>query len=129
MANLPSEIEIIDLTRRLVEAITRSDWETYIELCADDLTAIEPEAGEHLVQGMPFHRHYFDMAEKSPYANGTTTISSPHVRLMGDAAVIAYVRLTQRIGSDGVSTTTATQETRVWQRIADRWQHVHFHRS
>jgi hypothetical protein len=25
--------------------------------------------------------------------------------------------------------TTATEETRVWQRKDGRWQHVHFHRS
>jgi calcium/calmodulin-dependent protein kinase (CaM kinase) II len=124
-----TESEIIDLTKRLVESITQSDWQTYAELCADDLTAIEPEALGHLVQGMAFHKHYFDLADGSPYANVTTTISSPHVRLMGDAAVIAYVRLTQRVGGDGETTTSCSQETRVWQRVADRWQHVHFHRS
>ena len=43
----------------------------------------------------------FDMAGESPYAGVTTTISSPHVRIMGDVAVIAYVRLTQRVGEDG----------------------------
>ena len=126
---MTEEIEIVELTRRLVHAITHADWETYTDLCADDLTAIEPEAEGHLVQGMGFHKHYFDMADRSPYAGVTTTISSPHVRLMGDAALIAYVRLTQRVGADGVSTTTFTQETRIWHRIDGRWQHVHFHRS
>jgi ketosteroid isomerase-like protein len=125
----PSQSEIVDLTRRLVEAITNSDWQTYAELCTDDLTSIEPEACGHLVQGMAFHKHYFDMAGDSPYANVTTTISSPNVRLMGEAAVIAYVRLTQRVGPDGESRTSFSQETRVWQRSGDRWQHVHFHRS
>lgn len=121
--------EIIELTRRLLEAITTSDWATYTELCSDDLTALEPEADGHLVQGMGFHKHYFEMADGSPYAGVTTSISSPHVRLMGDVAVIAYVRLTQRVGEDGKSRTTTTPETRVWQRIDGNWQHVHFHRS
>ena len=49
---------------------------------------------------MPFHKHYFDMKGKSPYAGVTTTLSCPHVRIIGDVAVIAYVRLTQR-ASDG----------------------------
>ena len=31
--------EIIDLTRRLLDAITNSDWRGYESLCADDLTA------------------------------------------------------------------------------------------
>ncbi len=124
-----AESEIIERTRRLVEAITQCDWATYAEICADDLTAIEPEAEGYLVQGMAFHKHYFDMADGSPYANVTTTIASPHVRLMGDVAVIAYVRLTQRVGPDGNSHTSTTQETRVWQRQNDSWRHVHFHRS
>ena len=122
--------EITDLTKQLVEAITHSDWNTYTKLCSDDLTAFEPEANGFLVQGMPFHQHYFDMKEESPYADVTTTLSGPHVRMMGDdCAVIAYTRLTQRIGSDGQSTTSSTQETRVWQRVGGSWKHVHFHRS
>jgi calcium/calmodulin-dependent protein kinase (CaM kinase) II len=124
-----TELEIIDLTRQLLDAITQSDWAKYTDLCAADLTAVEPEAGGHLVQGMGFHKHYFDMADGSPYAGVTTTISSPHVRLMGDFALIAYVRLTQRVGTDGKSQTTSTRETRVWQRVDGKWKHVHFHRS
>ena len=124
------ETEIIDLTRQLVESIVHSDWETYTQLCAEDLTAYEPEANGHLVKGMAFHKHYFDMQNASPYANATTTLSSPSVRMMGEkAAVIAYVRLTQRVGSDNKSTTSSTQETRVWQQIDDVWKHVHFHRT
>lgn len=124
------ESEIVDLTRRLVEAITHSDWETYLDLCAEDLTAFEPEARGYLVEGMAFHKHYFDMQDRSPYANSTTTLSSPAVRMLGkDAAMIAYIRLTQRIGSEGTSTTSSTEETRIWQRIDGHWKHVHFHRT
>ncbi|MAI30842.1 MAG: hypothetical protein CBE00_01735 [Planctomycetaceae bacterium TMED240] len=124
------ETEIIELTRQLVESIVHSDWETYTQLCSEDLTAYEPEANGHLVKGMAFHKHYFDMQNASPYANATTTLSSPSVRMMGEkAAVIAYVRLTQRVGSDNKSTTSSTQETRVWQQIDDVWKHVHFHRT
>ncbi|MGI9471782.1 MAG: DUF4440 domain-containing protein [Rubripirellula sp.] len=125
-----SKNEIIELTYKLVHAITQSDWDTYTELCAEDLTAFEPEANGYLIEGMKFHQHYFDMKDHSPYANVTTTLSSPHVRIIGsDVAVIAYVRLTQRIGADGASSTHSTQETRVWQRINGDWKHVHFHRS
>ncbi len=122
------EAEILELTTKLLDAITQSDWAVYEELCASDLTAFEPEAKGHLVEGMKFHQHYFDMSGNSPYANVTTTISSPHVRCIGEVAVIAYVRLTQRV-TDGVSTTAATEETRVWHKQNGRWKHVHFHRS
>ena len=121
--------DCIDLTMRLLDAIVASDWQTYEALCADDLTAFEPEAGEHLVQGMGFHKHFFDMADGSPYAGVTTTIASPNVRVMGDVFVIAYTRLTQRVDADGKSETASTQETRIWHRIDGNWKHVHFHRS
>jgi ketosteroid isomerase-like protein len=124
-----TESEIIELTRRLLHSITQSDWTTYSELCSEDLTAVEPEANGHLVQGMEFHKHYFDMADGSPYAGVTTTLSSPHVRLIGDVAVITYVRQTQRVENDGKSRTTSTPETRVWQSVDGQWKHVHFHRS
>jgi calcium/calmodulin-dependent protein kinase (CaM kinase) II len=48
---------------------------------------------------------------------------------MGDAAVIAYVRLVQVRDDCGAVVTTATEETRVWQRSSGGWKHVHFHRS
>jgi calcium/calmodulin-dependent protein kinase (CaM kinase) II len=124
-----AESEIIELTRRLLRAITESNWTAYTELCAPDLTSFEPEAGKHLVKGMEFHKHYFDMADESPYAGVTTTISSPHVRVMGDVAVIAYVRLTQDIRKDGSNRTKSMRETRVWQKQDGQWRHVHFHRA
>jgi len=124
------ETEIIELTHQLIESIVSSDWETYTQLCAEDLTAYEPEANGHLVEGMAFHKHYFDMQDASPYANVTTTLSSPSVRMIGkDAAVIAYIRLTQRVKKNEGSVTSSTQETRIWQRIDGSWKHVHFHRS
>ena len=85
------ETEIIELTHRLIDSIVSSDWETYTQLCAEDLTAYEPEANGHLVEGMAFHKHYFDMQDASPYANVTTTLSSPSVRMIGkDAAMTQF---------------------------------------
>ena len=124
-----NEQEIIDLTHKLIESVVNSDWQTYTKLCADDLTAFEPEAEGYLIQGMPFHKHYFDMKGTSPYSGVTTTLSCPHVRVIGDVAIIAYVRLTQRSTAEGTSQTSTSRETRIWHRIAGSWRHVHFHRS
>ena len=124
-----NEQEIIDLTHKLIDSVVNSDWQTYSDLCAVDLTSFEPEAEGYLIEGMPFHKHYFDMKNQSPYAGVTTTLSSPHVRIMGDVAVIAYVRVTQRADNEGNSHTATSRESRVWQRQGGKWQHVHFHRS
>jgi calcium/calmodulin-dependent protein kinase (CaM kinase) II len=55
---------------------------------------------------------------------------APKVRLLSDnAAVISYVRLVQKLDDAGKPVTASSEETRVWQKLGGRWQHVHFHRS
>ena len=55
-------------------------------------------------------------------------MARPHVRLMENVAIVSYVRLTQRL-LDGKPVTSAFEETRVWEKQAEGWKHVHFHRS
>jgi ketosteroid isomerase-like protein len=119
--------ELLHLTQRLLDAITSGDWSTYQELCDPSLTAFEPEAAGQLVQGLAFHHFYFELG--GIRGRHQTTMCSPHVRMMGDVAVVAYTRLIQRVGPEGDSVTVATTETRIWQRQQGRWRHVHFHRS
>ena len=120
-------LELIELNQKLLDCIARCDWVTYQELCDPSLTAFEPEGCGQLIEGLPFHHFYFDMDEQ--HARHQTTMLRPHVRVMGDVAVVAYVRLNQRIAPDGRPCSTAFEETRVWQRREERWRHVHFHRS
>lgn len=81
------------------------------------MTAFEPEAIGNLVEGLDFHKFYFDNREsfnfnlllndllkcllfsvKSTRHTTNTSILNPHVHLLGDdAAAIAYVRVTQTI--------------------------------
>jgi hypothetical protein len=119
--------ELLQLTQRLLDAITSGDWAAYQELCDPSLTAYEPEAPGQLVEGLAFHHFYFELG--GVRGRHQTTVCSPHVRLMGDSAVVCYARLIQRVGPDGAAVTVATTETRVWQRQNGRWRHVHFHRS
>ena len=119
--------ELLSLTQRLLDSLSSGDWATYQELCDPTLTAIEPESHGLVVEGMDFHRFYFELG--GYHGRHQTTMVRPHVRLYGDVAVIAYVRLVQRVGGDGAPTTSASAETRVWQRRAGKWRHVHFHRT
>ena len=119
--------ELLALTQRLLDAIASGDWPTYEELCDPGLTAFEPEACGQLVEGLAFHRFYFQLADRT--GRRQTTMAAPRVRVMGDVAVVTYVRLNQRAGPDGVAHSMAFAETRVWQRRDGRWWHVHFHRS
>ncbi len=120
--------ELLELNQRLLDSIAGGDWETYVDLCDPSLTAFEPEARGHLVEGMDFHRFYFD--RKRPTGESNTTMASPQVRLLGDkVALVTCVRLIQHDGLDGQPVTARFEETRLWQRQDGRWQHVHFHRS
>src|SRR5262249_6544929 len=120
--------QLIALTQQLLESITSGDWATYERLCDPTLTAFEPEARGQLVEGLPFHKFFFDRREHPTPSN--TTICAPHVRLLGpDTAIVSYVRLHQGLNSDGVPTTRRFEETRVWYRHDGEWRHVHFHRS
>ena len=124
----PVAEELLRLNRRLLESIARADWAAYQELCDPSLTAFEPESRGQIVEGLGFHRFYF-FSGGATKGNRNTTMCAPHVRLLGDAAVITYVRLSQSLGPDGLPYTAATEETRVWQRRGGTWKHVHFHRS
>src|SRR5687767_9540544 len=94
--------ELIAMNQKLLTAIVGGDWKTYAELCDASLTCFEPEACGHLVEGMPFHKFYFDLpaAGPKPAVGTTVTMSSPHVRLMGtEAAVVTYIRLNQKLNA------------------------------
>lgn len=121
------ETELLALTQRLLDAIATGDWATYQELCDPSLTSFEPEGRGQRVTGLEFHKFYFDRGGFG--TRRQTTMASPHVRLMGEAAVVTYVRLTQQTGNDGQPVTAVNEETRIWQKSDGRWRHVHFHRS
>ncbi|XP_051897093.1 calcium/calmodulin-dependent protein kinase type II subunit beta isoform X38 [Pristis pectinata] len=122
--------EIIKLTEQLIEAINNGDFEAYAKICDPGLTSFEPEALGNLVEGMDFHRFYFENLLSKNNKPIHTTILNPHVHLIGeDAACIAYIRLTQYIDIQGRPRTTQSEETRVWHRRDSKWQNVHFHCS
>ena len=77
--------ELLDLTQRLLDSIAGGDWETYVSLCDPALTCFEPETMGHIVEGLEFHKFYFDNTHgKSVRAE---TITDPRVQLLGDDAV------------------------------------------
>ncbi|CAB1460934.1 unnamed protein product, partial [Pleuronectes platessa] len=122
--------EIIKITEQLIEAINNGDFEAYAKICDHGLTSFEPEALGNLVEGMDFHRFYFEnlLAKNSKPIH--TTILNPHVHLIGeDAACIAYIRLTQYVDGQGRPRSSQSEETRVWHRRDSKWQNIHFHCS
>ncbi|XP_034093603.1 calcium/calmodulin-dependent protein kinase type II subunit gamma isoform X19 [Gymnodraco acuticeps] len=122
--------EIIKMTEQLIEAINNGDFEAYTRICDPGLTSFEPEALGNLVEGMDFHKFYFDNLLSKNSKPVHTTILNPHVHLIGEeAACIAYIRLTQFMDAQGRPRSCQSEETRVWHRRDAKWLNVHFHCS
>ncbi|BES94093.1 calmodulin-dependent protein kinase [Nesidiocoris tenuis] len=122
--------EVIKITEQLLEAINTGDLEAYTKICDPHITAFEPEALGNLVEGMDFHKFYFENVVTKNCKAINTTILNPNVHLLGDeAACIAYVRLTQYVDKQGMAHSCQCEETRVWHKKDNKWQNVHFHRS
>ncbi|NWS67282.1 KCC2A kinase, partial [Crotophaga sulcirostris] len=122
--------EIIKVTEQLIEAISNGDFESYTKMCDPGMTAFEPEALGNLVEGLDFHRFYFENLWSRNSKPVHTTILNPHIHLMGDeSACIAYIRITQYVDAGGIPRTAQSEETRIWHRRDGKWQIVHFHRS
>jgi calcium/calmodulin-dependent protein kinase (CaM kinase) II len=92
-ATLDPKAHLLDLNKKLLDSITAGNWEVYSSLCDKTLSCFEPEAQGHLVEGMDFHKFYFDRPKGGNEIQPNTTMSNPHVRLMGSVAIISYVRL------------------------------------
>ncbi|XP_070708572.1 calcium/calmodulin-dependent protein kinase type II subunit gamma-like isoform X1 [Pempheris klunzingeri] len=122
--------EIIKITEQLIEAINNGDFDAYTRICDPGLTSFEPEALGNLVEGMDFHKFYFENLLSKNSKPVHTTLLNPHVHLIGeDAACIAYIRLTQFVDSTGRPRSSQSEETRVWHRRDGKWLNVHFHCS
>lgn len=121
--------ELLQLSQKLLTTIDTGNWSAYADLCDPTITCFEPEAHGQLVGGLPFHKFYFDLPGKPTTPAKQSTIASPHIRVLGETAVVSYVRLVQRLDGAGAPVSVAAMETRVWNKQNGTWKHVHFHRT
>lgn len=61
---------MIKLTEQLLDGIHSGDYEIYTKLCDPQMTAFEPGALGNLVEGMDFHKFYFDNGESLANKSG-----------------------------------------------------------
>ena len=131
MAFSERDLEILKLNQAMLTGVAYGDWQAYSAVCADDVSCFEAESEGHLVEGLPFHRYYFELPGDSsqPAPSVNVTMARPHLRwLSDDSVVVSYTRLTQKL-VNGDPVTARCCETRIWQKLAGNWKQVHVHRS
>ncbi|NWH48320.1 KCC2D kinase, partial [Fregata magnificens] len=114
--------EIIKVTEQLIEAINNGDFEAYTKICDPGLTSFEPEALGNLVEGMDFHRFYFENGK------GALFFLDFCYKYFSVCFCCAHSHIIGHLGY-GMPKTMQSEETRVWHRRDGKWQNVHFHRS
>ena len=120
------ERKIVENTQILLDSISTNDWITYETLCDISLTCFEEEANGNLVQGLEFHKFYFDVTKPKCEFKSKSTMHDIIVRVMGKSALITYIRERKDLSSGKID---KFKETRIWELINGTWKHVHFHRN
>ena len=121
--------ELLRLSQQLLESIAKNDFATYAALSDPGLTGVEPQSFGTLLEGLEFHKYNMSHL-RFDRADHRTTLAEPRVRLIGpDVAIVTFTRINQRVTTEGQLAQFASLETRIWQKQAGKWKHVHFHRS
>eukprot|EP00586_Coscinodiscus_wailesii_P017997 CAMPEP_0172513778 /NCGR_PEP_ID=MMETSP1066-20121228/255323_1 /TAXON_ID=671091 /ORGANISM="Coscinodiscus wailesii, Strain CCMP2513" /LENGTH=313 /DNA_ID=CAMNT_0013294187 /DNA_START=161 /DNA_END=1099 /DNA_ORIENTATION=- len=114
--------QLVQLTELILNSMITGDWSTYCTLADPSITCFEPEALGNLVEGLEFHKYYFDLF-RGQGREKKVTMMSPQVRLMGDkAAIVTYVRLVQNVDEKTrTPISSRIEETMIWEVVDGRW--------
>eukprot|EP00729_Bicosta_minor_P010471 gene10471-18737_t len=90
MAAAGEEAEVIKLNNDLVTCIGAKDWDTYKRLVDPALTCFESEAPGVLVEGLDFHKFYFDLPAAPKGKTRTTLLDLKANMLTSEVCLITY---------------------------------------
>jgi|AntRauTorckE5430_2_1112549.scaffolds.fasta_scaffold06381_3 calcium/calmodulin-dependent protein kinase (CaM kinase) II len=129
---IQSDKEVLEANQQVLDSIASGRYEIYKQLCGEDLTCFEPESNNMLVEGLSFHKFYFDLAPEVHEQNSkiwNITMSNPHIRWVGkECVIVSYMRVDQVL-QDDVPVTKVMSETRVWEVRDGNLVNCHFHKS
>lgn len=129
-ADMNDELDLLDLTHTMLEAIHTGDLEKYRALSTDDLSCYETDVAPYRIDGVEFHIDLMRaMSRHGTYQSLVRfDMLTPRVQVHGDTGIVTYTRLMTYVGSAGPRW-SAFNETRVFVREAGQWRMAHFHRS
>jgi hypothetical protein len=129
MDNGSETLSLVNLTQALLDAIAKGDWDTYLSLCDEKMSCIEPETYNSYYEGLEFHKTYFDLGQREGL-NIRENILQPTIKTYGDISIICYKRVQQITNTiDKTVVTNSFSETRIWKRFENTFKLVHFHKS
>ena len=118
--------EVLDITRRMLDAMYTADPEVHRRHCTEDMSSFEWYIAPYRIDGLDFH---LDLITAG--GNGTPTrldMLTPRVQVYGDAAIVNYTLLKTVVDEAGAQF-SRMNETRVFVRQGGVWKMAHLHKS
>ena len=123
-------LELLEITKRLLNAIHEGDLQSYRDLTAVDLTCYETDVAPYRIVGVDFHIELMrTMSENKAFAPLVRfDMLTPNVQIYEDTAIVTYTR-SMTYSGETAPFWRAFNETRVFHKFGAEWKMVHFHRS
>lgn len=118
--------EVLDITRRMLDAMYTADPEVHRRHCTEDMSSFEWYIAPYRIDGLEFHLGLIEAG-----GNGTPTrldMLTPRVQVYTDTAIVNYTLLKTIAAGDGAQF-SRMNETRVFVRQDGVWKMAHLHKS
>ncbi len=119
--------EVLDITRRMLDAMYSSDPEVHQKHSAEDMSSYEWYIAPQRIDGLDFH-----LALIASGGNGGSSrldMLTPRVQVYGDTAIVNYTLLKTTFSENTASQFSTMNETRVFVKLEEVWKMVHLHKS
>ena len=123
-----SELEVLRITRRMLDAMYTGDPEVHRSHSAADMSSYEWYIAPQRIDGLEFHLKLIEGG-----GNGTAgrlDMLTPRVQVYVDTAIVNYTLLKTSFGTESSPPQFSTMnETRVFVKFEGVWKMVHLHKS
>lgn len=123
---MTEEEEVLDITRRMLEAMYTADPEVHRQHSMPDMSSFEWYIAPYRIDGLEFHLELIQAG-----GNGTPTrldMLTPRVQIYADTAIVNYTLLKTTVEGTGAQF-ARMNETRVFVRQEGIWKMAHLHKS
>ena len=125
---MPSaEDEVLEITRRMLDAMYSGNPEVHRKHSAEDMSSYEWYIAPQRIDGLDFHLALIEAG-----GNGTSSrldMLTPRVQVYSDTAIVNYTLLKTTLGEGVPPQFSTMNETRVFVKLDGVWKMVHLHKS